>query len=210
MNRFIAYNRVYLRKEISVAFVVKKKFEDKSEEGLALLKYHPDSTVDSFHADLMKTIHQTRRTDVKDPSSDTMDKLLHLPRPLLRLVMHILFFLDRHGKVPQSIIATDPNYSSIFISNLGSIGLECGYHHLNNWGTNSCFVVIGKKHMAVTYDADGVPDPHMVIPLGITLDERIADGYYYSGTVALVKELLQHPEQLEAPASTPVEYAIRR
>ena len=210
MNRFIAYNRVYLRKEISVAFVVKKKFEDKSEEGLALLKYHPDSTVDSFHADLMKTIHQTRRTDVKDPSSDTMDKLLHLPRPLLRLVMHILFFLDRHGKVPQSIIATDPNYSSIFISNLGSIGLECGYHHLNNWGTNSCFVVIGKKHMAVTYDADGVPDPHMVIPLGITLDERIADGYYYSGTVALVKELLQHPEQLEAPASPPVEYAIRR
>ena len=35
MNRFIAYNRVYQRKYISVAFVVKKKFEDKSEEGLA-------------------------------------------------------------------------------------------------------------------------------------------------------------------------------
>ncbi|MFR0911756.1 MAG: hypothetical protein ACLSF6_03035 [Evtepia gabavorous] len=46
--------------------------------------------------------------------------------------------------------------------------------------------------------------------LGITLDERIADGYYYSGTVALVKELLRHPELLDLPAKTPVEYAIHR
>lgn len=124
--------------------------------------------------------------------------------------MHILFFLDRHGKVPQSIIGTDPNYSSIFLTNLGSIGLECGYHHLTNWGTNSCFVVVGKKHMTMTYDKDGNGDPHEVLPIGITLDERIADGYYYSGTVALVKELLAHPELLELPASTPVEYAIHR
>lgn len=210
MNRFIAYNRVYERKYISVAFVVKKKFEDKSEEGLAFLKFDKDSTIDKFHTDLVETIHQTRRTDLKDPSTGTMDMLVKLPRPLLRLVMRILFFLDRHGKVPQSIIATDPNYSSIFLSNLGSIGLECGYHHLTNWGTNSCFVVIGKKHTTVTYDLDGTPDPHQVIPLGITLDERIADGYYYSGTVALVKELLAHPELLELPASTPVEYAIKR
>ena len=39
----------------------------------------------------------------------------------------------------------------------------------------------------MTYDEAGAQDPHQVIPLGITLDERIADGYYYSGTVALVK-----------------------
>ena len=60
------------------------------------------------------------------------------------------------------------------------------------------------------YDKDGNGDLHEVIPLGITLDERIADGYYYSGTVALVKELLEHPELLEMSADTPVEYSIRR
>ena len=210
MNRFIAYNRVYQRKYISVAFVVKKKFEDKSEEGLAFQYFDENSTLDGYHQELMQTIHQCRRTDVKDPSSDMMDRLVRLPRPILRLVMHTLFFLDRHGKVPQGIIATDPNYSSIFISNLGSIGLECGYHHLTNWGTNSCFVVIGKKHWTMTYDEAGAQDPHQVITLGITLDERIADGYYYSGTVALVKELLRHPELLDLPAKTPVEYAIHR
>ena len=154
---------------------------------MAFQYFDENSTLDGYHQELMQTIHQCRRTDVKDPSSDMMDRLVRLPRPILRLVMHTLFFLDRHGKVPQGIIATDPNYSSIFISNLGSIGLECGYHHLTNWGTNSCFVVIGKKHWTMTYDEAGAQDPHQVIPLGITLDRRIADGYYYSGTVALVK-----------------------
>ena len=79
-----------------------------------------------------------------------------------------------------------------------------------NWGTNSCFVVVGKKYWKKDYFPDGTEDLHEVIPLGITLDERIADGYYYSGTVALVKELLEHPELLELPADTPVEYSIRR
>ena len=107
-------------------------------------------------------------------------------------------------------LGSDPNHAAIFLSNLGSIGLEGGYHHLVNWGTNSCFIVLGKKHMKVEYDRDGNGDLHEVIPIGITLDERIADGYYYSGTVALVKELLAHPSLLELPADTPVEYSIRR
>ena len=51
-------------------------------------------------------------------------------------------------------------------------------------------MVLGKKYMKMEYRKDGTSDLHEVIPLGITLDERIADGYYYSGTVALVKELL--------------------
>ena len=64
--------------------------------------------------------------------------------------------------------------------------------------------------MKMEYGKDGNGDVHEVIPIGITLDERIADGYYYSGTVALVQELLEHPELLEMPADIPVEYAIRR
>ena len=210
MNRFIANNRIYQRKYLSLAFVVKKKFEDSSEEGLAFQKMDENSTIDGFHEDLMRTIHQTRRTDVKDNSTGIMDVLVKLPWPILRLVVHILFFLDRHGWVPNSICKEDPNYASIFVTNLGSIGLECGYHHLSNWGTSSCFVVLGKKKMVQAYDKDGNLDPHMVLPIGITLDERIADGFYYSGTMALVKKLLAEPELLEAPFDTPVEYAISR
>ena len=67
-----------------------------------------------------------------------------------------------------------------------------------------------KKCWKKEYDASGEGRCREVIPLGITLDERIADGYYYSGTAALVKELLAHPELLELSADTPVEYSIRR
>ena len=67
-------------------------------------------------------------------------------------------------------------------------------------------MVVGKKHQRMEYDDEGNGDLHMVLPLGITLDERIADGYYYSRTVKLVKYLLAHPEELEKPASTPVDY----
>lgn len=210
MNRFIVNHRIYMRKYLSLAFVVKKKFEDTSEEGLAFLKMDENSTLDGFHEDLVKIIHQTRRTNVKDNSTSIMDTLVKLPWPILRLVAKILLFLDRHGWVPNDICKEDPNYASIFVTNLGSIGLECGYHHLSNWGTASCFVVLGKKKMVPDYDKDGNPDPHMALPIGVILDERIADGYYYSGTMALVKKLLAEPELLEDTFDTPVEYAISR
>lgn len=210
MNRFICDNRIYQRRNVTVAFVVKKKFEDKSEEGLAFLEYDPKETLGSYHEKLMKVIHQTRRTDVLDTSSDAMEWLVKLPHFLLVWTMRFIRFLDRHGWAPESLIGTDPQHAAVFLSNLGSIGLECGYHHLVNFGTNSCFVVVGKKYMKMEYNKAGEGDCHEVIPLGITLDERIADGYYYSGTVALVKELLTHPELLELPADAPVEYSIKR
>ena len=210
MNRFICNNKIYQRRNVTVAFVVKKKFEDKSEEGLAFLEYKPTDTIDSFHEAIMKVIHQTRREDVKDTSTGAMDILVKLPHFVTVGIVKFIRFLDKFGKAPDSMIGTDPNHAAIFLSNLGSIGLECGYHHLVNWGTNSCFIVIGKKHMKMEYDKQGNGDLHEVIPIGITLDERIADGYYYSGTVALVKELLAHPELLELPADTEVAYSIKR
>ena len=206
MNRFISGNRMYQRSYLSVAFVVKKKFSDRSEEGLAFRKFDRDATIDRLHDDLCEEIHTQRREGSVDNSTYFMEKLLKLPRWILRLIMKILFRLDRKGKVPYDLIKDDPNYSSIFLTNLGSIDLSCGYHHLNNWGTNSCFVVIGKKHLAPECHADGTVTVRPVLNLGVTLDERIADGYYYSKTMKLVKHLLAHPELLELPAAEEVDY----
>lgn len=210
MNRFVCNHKVYQRNEISIAFTVKKEFNDKAEEALAFFTYDEKETIESYHQKIMDVIHQTKRTDLADPSTGAMDMISKLPQWVINLLVKIVLWLDKHGWAPKSLIGSDPNHASIFLANLGSIGLECGYHHLVNWGTNSCFIVIGKKHLKMEYDKDGTPDLHEVIPIGITLDERIADGYYYSRTVALVKELLAHPELLEMPADTPVEYSIKR
>lgn len=210
MNRFVCNHRVYQRDAISVAFTVKKKFSDKAEEALAVIHYDENDTMDSFHEKLMKVVHVTKSDVETDTSTGAMDIISKLPQWLINLLVKIVLWLDKHGRAPQALIASDPNHASIFLSNLGSIGLEVGYHHLVNWGTNSCFVVVGKKHMKMFHNADGSEELKEVVPLGITLDERIADGYYYSGTVALVKKLLEHPELLDQPATTPVEYSIQR
>ena len=208
MNRFVCNHKIYQRDKVTVAFTVKKQFSDKAEEGLALFEYAPEDTIDTFHEKILKVIHTARHE--KDTSTGAMDLVMKLPHWLVVAVVKVVLWLDKRGWAPQALIGTDPNHAAVFLSNLGSIGLECGYHHLVNWGTNSCFVVLGKKRFVKEFDKDGNEDFHEVVPLGITLDERIADGYYYSGTVALVRELLAHPELLELPANTPVEYSIKR
>lgn len=207
MNRFISGNRMYQRNVISAAFVVKKTFSDESAESLEYIELTGDDNIDTLHQRIKKDITSFRgKADAVDNSTDKMGMLLKLPRFVLKIIMSCLFYLDRRGKVPYSLIKEDPNYASIFVSNLGSIGLHAAYHHLNNWGTNSLFVVIGEKHMAPFFDETGKAEMREVIDLGITLDERIADGYYYSKTIKLVKHLLSHPELLDTPAKETVIY----
>ena len=210
MNRFVVGNRMYQRNNVSVAFTVKKRFNDHAEEALAFFEYDPKETMASYHEKIMKVIHQTKSYEEKDTSTGAMDIITKLPQFMITGIVKMVLWLDKHGWAPEFLIGSDPNHAAIFLSNLGSIGLPGGYHHLVNWGTNSCFVVVGKKEMKMVYDANGNGQVKEVLPLGITLDERIADGYYYSGTVALVKELLAHPELLEMPADVPVEYSIKK
>ncbi len=210
MNRFVCNNRLYQRREVTIAFTVKKRFDDRAEEALAFFTYDPEETLESYHAKIMRVIHMTKSDEEKDPATNVIDTICKLPQWMITGLAKTVVWLDKHGWAPEALIGGDPYHAAIYLSNLGSIGLECGYHHLVNWATNSCFVVIGKKYMTMQYDKDGNADLHEALPLGVTLDERIADGYYYSGTLALVKELLEHPELLELPANTPVEYSIRR
>ena len=210
MNRFIVGSKMYQRRNVTVGFTVKKKFNDHAEEALAFFTYDPKETLESYHKKIMQQIHLTKSDVEKDTSTGAMDIVCKLPQWLIDAIVKFVLWLDKHGWAPDFLVGSDPNHAAIFLTNLGSIGLPGGYHHLVNWGTNSCFIVLGKKCWKKEYDASGEGRCREVIPLGITLDERIADGYYYSGTVALVRELLTHPELLELPADTPVEYAIKK
>ena len=60
--------------------------------------------------------------------------------------------------------------------------------------------------MTPVYDESGNVSMHETVDLGLTIDERIADGYYYAKTVRLFKKLLENPELLELPMNEAVEY----
>lgn len=205
MNRFIANQTMYQRNEVTASFTVKKLFSDNGGEALAKIKTRGSENIDTIHDEIYRQVSFCR-SEEKDPSTASMDVVQKLPKFLLKLVGAGARFLDRHGWMPAGVIATDPFYSSAVLANLGSIGLHAGYHHLTNWGTCSVFCVIGEIKKRPFYDDEGNVEMKESIDLGLTIDERIADGYYYSRTIKLLRTLLENPELLERPLSEEVDY----
>lgn len=205
MNRFVANKLMYQRNEVTASFVVKKLFSDDGAEALAIIHAEDEDTRSTIHEKLFKQI-SVSRSDQLDRSSESMDIVSRLPRRLTRLFCEFCFFLDKIGKCPEVLIGTDPYYTSCLLSNLGSIKLKSGYHHLTNWGTCSLFVIIGEIKKTVSIDENEQTVIKETVDLGITVDERLADGYYYSKSIRLLKKLLENPELLELPMNEPVEY----
>lgn len=203
MNYFIANQNMYQRNELTAAFTVKKIFSDKGGEALARIHAKETDTLDTIHDEIYRQVSFCR-SDKKDASTESMDFLMKIPGK--HLIGRIARFLDRHGWMPASVIATDPYYCSVVLTNLGSIKLDAGYHHMTNWGTNSVFCAIGLMKNRPFWDEEGNMTMRPSVDLGLTIDERIADGYYYSKTIHLLKTLLENPELLEQPFNEKVEY----
>ena len=205
MNRFIANKNLYQRNHVSAAFTVKKIFKDGGDEALAKINAKPTDTIDTIHDEIFRQVSYVRKDDNKDQSTQSMDVLQKLPRPILKAVGAGARFLDRHGWMPAAVVATDPYQSSVVLSNIGSLHLHSGYHHLTNWGTTSVFVLVGEIQDRPFVQPDGSTVMKSSIELGLTIDERIADGYYYAKTIRLLKKILNEPELLERPLSEEVE-----
>lgn len=205
LNRFIANYNLYQRNEVTAAFTIKKVFADESDEGLAFIHSKPEDTLESVHEEIRRQVYYVRN-EGKDASTQSMDALQKIPGAFKKLLGVGARFLDRHGWMPQSVIATDPFQSSVVLANLGSIKLHAGYHHLTNWGTTSVFCVIGEIRPRRFDDGKGGEEYRPSVDLGLTVDERISDGYYCSRAVQLLHVLLEHPELLELPLGEKVDY----
>lgn len=203
MNYFIANGNMYERNNLTAAFTVKKIFADKGDEALARIYAKDDDNIDSIHNEIYRQVSFCR-SDSKDQSTASMDLVQKLP--FKRTIGKTVRWLDRRGKMPSALIATDPYYCSVVLTNLGSIKLDAGYHHLTNWGTTSVFCVIGMIKKRPFYDEDGNVTMRDSVKLSLTIDERIADGYYYSKTVRLFRHLLENPKLLELQLNEKVDY----
>ena len=204
MNRFIVNSNFYQRNEVSASFVVKKQFSDKGGEALAMLHCEDGDTLDSLHEKIHQQISSCR-SDKVDGSTGSMNLFSSLPRFVSKTAVRFIMWLDKHGWVPSGLIETDPYYSSVVISNLGSLKLKCGYHHLTNWGTCSLFCLIGEIKKTPVFSQDGSYEMRETVDIGLTIDERLADGYYYAKTVHLLKTLLENPVLLERPLNESIE-----
>ena len=202
MNRFIQGYRMYERYEISISFVVKRRFTDGAEESLMVLIPKDGDTLDSISKKIAGDVQETRKSEHSTGGIDEMlDKFAALPRFILIPAMRFIRFLDFWGKVPKSMMEGNPNYTTILTSNLGSIKAPSVYHHLNNYGTASIMITIGTLHKAEVLMEDGTKAVRDVLDFGATLDERIADGFYFVRSMKLLKYIFANPQLLDQPFS---------
>ena len=204
MNRFIQGYRMYERDDISISFVVKRRFADGGEESLMVLVPKDDDTLDTVSRKIVGDVKETRKSETSTGGVDALlDGFAKLPRPILMLAIRIIRYLDFWGVNPKVLTQGDPNYTTILCSNLGSIKAPAVYHHLNNYGTNSVMVTIGTLHKEELVMPDGTKAIRDVIDFGATLDERIADGFYFARSLRLLKHIFAHPELLDQPLGQP-------
>lgn len=197
LNRFVSAPNIYQRNELSAAFIVKTSLSDDAEESLAYIRAEESDNLDSIRKKIYDKVSDCRATTEKDGSEHVMNIVSMFPGVIRKFIGFVVRTLDHRGLVPSSIIADDPHYASVFISQLGSIGLGVAYHHLTDWGTNSLFLTVGERKMSPFYDIKGNITMKSSIELGFTVDERISDGFYFAKSIRLMKKLLEHPELLE-------------
>ena len=205
LNRFVAGRRYYDRNKITLAFVVRRRFTDTSEEMLLELPITPETTLEDVSRAIIGEAGELKEGG-GNTIGDALDFVKKFPRWLMRFVMQMVRVLDYFGKVPKALSAGDPNFSTVLLSNLGSIKCEAPYHHLNNYGTNSIVATIGVIHKEQIYDEDGHLEVKDVANIGVTMDERIADGFYFARSLRLLKYYLMNPELLERPVKEEVDY----
>ena len=198
LSYFIHNKKMYKRNEVSAAFTVKQEFDDNGHEVLCFIHTKPEWSIDDLHNELHRQLLKLKSKGYRDESSSFMDKFQKLPSFISRPILNFVCYLERKGLVPTSLVETDPYHSTVNFANLGSIGLPSGYHHLTNWGTTSLFIVIGKKERMPFNENDNVLFKDGV-ELSMTIDERIADGYYFSKSIKMLRYFLEHPELLDKP-----------
>ena len=196
LNRFIQNKRLYERDKITFAFIAKDKFTDNADEKIICLELDPkDNALDMSHKmaiDVFKSKHEG-----KNDFDDTLKIFTSLPKWLLGLIVNFVKFLDKHGWNPKALTEGDTNYATVIFSNLGSIKSNSCYHHLNEYGTNSIVITIG-----TIKEVKG----RRMVDITFTLDERIADGFYFAKSVNMAEELANQHELLEEKLSTKYEY----
>ena len=195
LNRFIQNRTLFEHDEVSIAFVAKAEFNEKSEEFMTCLTVGENDNIIDVSKNLKARIDKIRdkkSTISTDGANNVIDKIGHVWRPIRSFLVGILKWWDRVFGLPGSIADENIYYSSLIVSNLGTFRVPGIYHNLANLGTSSGLVTFGDiKEENGKY----------IMNFGATLDERIADGFYFCKALKAIEYLFAHPELMMDAAS---------
>lgn len=198
LNRFIVNGYFYQRNDVVLSYVAKAEFNDDSQEVMQLIKAEEDDNIFTLSDKMSKVIKSARKESKTTGADNLVDIIGNLPKFLRTPIMGVFKFLDRHDLLPESLTKEVLYYSTVILSNLGSIGSRNAiYHNLTDFGTNSILMTMGRIYKKEIINDDGKKEIRDFCDFGITLDERIADGFYFIKAIDLFEYILQNPKLLE-------------
>ena len=203
LNRFIVNKQYYDRNNVSISFVAKGEFTDESKEFMSTINIEEKDNLNTVREKLTNKVTKTRNNS-NNSTDKAVDLVGKLPKFIRDIAMACFLYLDRHDLLPKSLCEDNIYYSSVLVSNLGSIDCGAIYHNLTDFGTNSIVVTIGKIHKEKVLNKDGKSEIRDVCEFGINLDERIADGFYFIKSIKLLEDIFNNPEKLEEPANSKI------
>ena len=196
LNRFVMNGTTYQRNKIFVSLSIKKSLTDDGQETVIKIPFDGTENIFEIKEKLDATIEKNKEKETVN-KTDKVVKILNLtPNFLILWSIKILRFLDKYGIMPKAIINASPFHTSVFLTNVGSLGIDSIYHHIYNFGTTSLFVSMGKKKKSYIYDEDEIKE-EKCITIAFVGDERICDGHYYASSFKQLNKYLKKPELLE-------------
>ncbi len=196
INRFIRGQRLYARKNIEICMAIKKELKLNAPETVIKLDVTPYSTLDSLYTQLCTKIKENKQDGDRNNMDNAARILVNFPGVILKFSIWFLKLLDYFGLLPRSLTMLSPFHGSMFITNMGSLGMPPIFHHLYDFGNLPVFIAMGAKRTEYTLDKTGTVQKHRVIDFTIVCDERICDGHYYASAFKALKKILENPEQL--------------
>lgn len=197
MNRFVAGRTLYMHKDVSLAQTIKVEFEDNSVEMLMVLKVDPEDTLEDISRKTKEKVDiiRKKKSEGKGNANGAADTIGKLPKFLRIPIVGTLKFFDSHGWLPKSITDDNLYYSSAILSNIGTFKVGAIYHNLTNFGTSSSLITFGE-----IVEENG----RWYMEMGATIDERIADGFYFCKALKLIEYIFDTPELMLEPAGKKV------
>lgn len=194
LNRFIMNRKIYARKKIWVSLAIKKKLEDEAAETTVKFVINPTDTVFDVSNQIKKVVEENKKVETSNITDKLVNAIMSLPNWFIKSVVNVLMWMDEHNMLPGKIIEASPFHTSLFITNLGSLGIDSIYHHIYNFGTTSQFLAMGAKKEEINPQTGELSK---YINFKVVCDERICDGFYYAKSFLLFRRYMQNPERLE-------------
>lgn len=203
LNWFVANRHMYEHNDVVVSFVAKIAFSDSSEEMMILQKISEDDNINTISKKVKEKVDNIRKNKEisKEGANGAIDVLSKLPNPIRIPVVGLLKWCDKKGILPKSLVNDNLYYSSMIVSNLGSIGCGAIFHNITDFGACSSLCTMGEIKTKVEINEKGKEVTKKVCEFGINLDERIADGYYFAKSLQLLQYIFNNPSLLEGPAN---------